>query len=103
MKEYLVNFVDFRRRSLQKLKRAWFFSLARKFSLAGEGVAATQSMTREWKQAGKQKVERKKQKKQRGKSRAVVLSTPSEKAFAFSRPSSTRDNYIDLLYITKQL
>ena len=31
-----------------------------KFSLAGEGVAATQSMTREWKQEEKQKVERKK-------------------------------------------
>ncbi len=39
-----------------------FYSLARKFSLAGEGVAATQSMTREWKKEEKQKVERKKQK-----------------------------------------
>ena len=29
---------------------------------------------------------------------AVVLSTPSEKAFAFSRPSSKRDNYIVLRF-----
>jgi len=37
-----------------------FYSLARKFSLFGEGEAATQSMTREWKKEEKQKVERKK-------------------------------------------
>ena len=34
--------------------------IANQFSLAGEGVAATQSLTREWKKEEKQKVESRK-------------------------------------------
>ena len=50
-----------------------------KFSLAGEGVAATKSMTREWNTRGK--AESRKKKVEIAKSRAVVLSTPSASLF----------------------
>ncbi|MBQ3623389.1 MAG: hypothetical protein IJA04_06760 [Bacteroidaceae bacterium] len=44
-----------------------------KFSLAGEGVAATKSMTREWKRVEKQKVESRKKKAEIAKSRAMSI------------------------------
>ncbi len=62
-----------------------------KFSLAGEGVAARKSLTREWKTRGK--AESRKKKVEIAKSRTAVLSTPSA-TLSVARPSSKRDNYI---------
>ena len=95
MKEYLINFVDCRRRSLQKLKRAWFLLACTKILPRRRGIGSDEVADEGVETSGK--AESRKKKAEIAKRIIACYYFVNSLRISHStnaRPSSKRDNYI---------